>query len=151
LTGDELINFGTHRMNFSVRYRLSFFERDYGCLTLGARLNYHFFLLNNREPLGVYNYTSVYGPSLGLFFEDPIVYRFWKREVFRNFGLEGDFNYLVLIGQGKDAPTASEWSLGMYYGLNRYRFSLGYRRYTLRKDDVRESYNDIEIVAGYRF
>ena len=74
--------------------------------------------------------------------------------IFQSFAddlIEGDFNYLVLIGQGKDAPTASEWSLGMYYGLNRYRSSLGYRRYTLRKDDVRESYNDIEIVAGYRF
>jgi tetratricopeptide (TPR) repeat protein len=151
LGGEDLISFGTHRMNFSARYRMYLFERDYGRLTLGARLNYHLFVLNNREPLGVYSFTRVYGPSLGLFFEDPVVYRFWKREFLKQFGLEGDFNYLVLVGKGKQAPRASEWSLSVYYDLKRYRFNLGYRRYTLKNDAVRESYNDIELTAGYRF
>jgi hypothetical protein len=151
LGGDELVNFGTHRLNFSLRYRMYFFERDWGRLTLGARLNYHLFMLNNREPLGVYNFTRVYGPSFGLFFEDPIVYRFWKREFFKGFGFEGDFNYLILVGQGKDAPRVSELGLGLYYDLKRYRFNLGYRRYTVKNDAVRESYNDIELMAGYRF
>jgi len=151
LSGEDLISFGSHRMNFSARYRLYLFERDYGRLTLGARLNYHLFVLNNREPLGVYNFVRVYGPSLGLFFEDPVLYRFWKREFLKQFGFEGDFNYLVLVGKGKQAPRASEWSLSAYYDLKRYRFSLGYRRYALRNDAVRESYNDIELTAGYRF
>jgi hypothetical protein len=151
LGGDDLISFGLHRMNVSARYRLYLFERDYGRLTLGARLNYHLFVLNNREPLGVYNFTRVHGPSLGLFFEDPVVYRFWKREFLKQFGLEGDFNYLVLIGKGKQAPRASEWSLSVYYDLERYRFNLGYRRYTLKNETVKEQYNDIELTAGYRF
>jgi tetratricopeptide (TPR) repeat protein len=151
LGGSEYINFGTHRLNFSVRIRTYFFDRDYGRLTLGARLNYHLFLLNNREDQGVYNFTSLYGPSLGIFFEDPVIYRFWKVSFLRSFGFEGEFNYLFIIGQGADAPSASEWYLGAYYDLKCYRFHTGYRRYRIRNDDVKEAYNDIELGAGYRF
>jgi tetratricopeptide (TPR) repeat protein len=151
LGGSEYVNFGTHRLNFSVRLRTYFFERDYGRLTVGARLNYHLFILNNRESLGVYNFTRVYGPSLGFFIEDPVLYRFWKKPFLRSFGLESEFNYLFLLGGGSEAPSSSELYLGAYYDLKRYRFHGGYRYYGVRNDTVKETYNDIELGAGYRF
>ena len=151
LGGSEYVNFSTHRLNISVRLRTYFFEQDYGRLTVGARLNYHLFVLNNRKDLGVYNFTRLYGPSLGIFIEDPVLYRFWKADFLRNVGFEGDFNYLILIGQGDDAPSSSEWYLATYYELKRCRFSIGYRRYCIRDSSVKETYNDLEAGVGYRF
>ena len=107
LGGDDNINFGTHRMNFSVRYRFSLFERDYGKLTLGARMNYHVFLLNNREDQGVYNFTRVYGPSLGVFVEDPVIYRFWKAE------------FSLLLDSKATSTTSSSLARGRVHPLRR--------------------------------
>ena len=151
LGGSEYVNFGTHRLNFSVRIRTYFFERDYGRLTVGARLNYHLFLLNNREDQGVYNFTRLYGPSFGVFAEDPILYRFWKADFLRDVGFESGFNYLFLVGQGDSAPSSYELFVATYYDLKQYRFHLGYRRYSIRDSSVRETYNDLEAGAGYRF
>ena len=113
------------------------------------RINYHVFLLQNREDLGVYNFTRVYGPSLGVFVSDPVIYRFVKKDFFKNVRFEGEINYLFLLGN-KDAPSTPEFYIGTYYDLDRYRFSLGYRRYTIRDSDIKESYNDIEMSAGYK-
>jgi tetratricopeptide (TPR) repeat protein len=151
LGGSEYVNFSTHRLNVSVRLRTYFFEEDYGRLTVGAILNYHLFILNNRETLGVYNFTRVYGPSLGFYIEDPVLYRFLKKPFLRSFGMETEFYRLFMIGKGSEAPSATEWYLGAYYDYKRYRFHTGYRHYRIRNDSVKESYNDIELGVGYRF
>ena len=151
LGGSEYVNIGTHRLNASVRIRTYFFERDYGRLIVGGRLNYQVFALNNRENLGVYNFTTVYGPSIGLFIEDPVLYRFWKKPFLKSFGMESEFNQLFIFGKDDDAPSTTEWYIGAYYDLKRYRFHTGYRFYRIRNDAVKETYNDIELGAGYRF
>ena len=151
LGGSEYVNFSTHRLNVSARLRTYFFEEDYGRLTVGAILNYHLFVLSNRESLGVYNFTRVYGPALGFYIEDPVLYRFWKKPFLRSFGMETEFNRLFIIGKGSEAPSATEWYLGAYYDYKRYRFHTGYRHYRIRNDSVKETYNDIELGAGYRF
>jgi hypothetical protein len=151
MSGDDSIKFSAHRLNTSARFRHYFFENDFGRLTVGGRLIYHLFLLQNRENQGVYNFTRLYGPAFGVFVSDPVVYRFLKKNFFRNLGFEGEFTYLFLIGGGDDAPSSPEFYIGSYYDLKRYRFSLGYRRYTIRTSDIKENYNDIELGAGYRF
>jgi tetratricopeptide (TPR) repeat protein len=148
--GDSRIKFVVHRANASARIRTYFFEEDNRRLIVGGRLSYHFFTLQNLMTEGVYNFKQIYGPSLGVFVSDPVVYRFVKNDFFKNFGLEGEFNYLFLIGQGT-APSSLEMYLGAYYNLDRYRFSLGYRLYSISKESINESYSDIEISAGYRF
>jgi len=148
--GDENIKFITHRINTSVRFRTFFFEDGKNRLMVGARINYHVFLLQNQEDIGVYNFTRIYGPSFGIFVSDPVIYRFVKKDFFKNIGIEGEIDYLFLIGK-KDAPYSPELYIGTYYDLNRYRFSLGYCRYTIKDADVKESYNDIELSAGYWF
>jgi hypothetical protein len=149
--GGDNIKFSAHRLNTAARFRHYFFENDFGRLTVGGRLIYHVFLLQNREDQGVYNFTRLYGPAIGVFVSDPVVYRFLKKNFFRNLGFEGEFTYLFLIGAGDDAPSSPEFYIGSYYDLKRYRFSLGYRRYTIRTSDIKENYNDIELGAGYRF
>jgi hypothetical protein len=148
--GDSRIKFVVHRANASARIRTYFFEEDNTRLTVGGRLSYHFFTLQNLMTEGAYNFKQIYGPSLGIFVSDPVVYRFVKNEFFKNFGLEGEFSYLFLVGQGT-APSSLEMYLGAYYNLDRYRFSIGYRLYSISKESINESYNDIEISAGYRF
>jgi hypothetical protein len=150
LSGNDAIDFTTHRVNVSARFRTYFFEKEYGRLTVGARLSYHLFFLSNKMDEGVYNFTQVYGPSFGVFLEDPVLYRFWRNSVTRRLGFEGEFNYLVVTG-GDDAPTSPEIYLGAYYDVDRYRFSLGYRSYGIKNDRVKESYDDIELGVGYRF
>lgn len=149
-SGDDSINFSVHRTNASARYRMSFFERDGSKLTAGVRLNYHIFLLQNRESEGAYNFTRIYGPSIGVFIDDPVLYRFIKRNFFKNVGFEGEMNYLFLIGTGSP-PRSPEWYLGSYYTLKRYQFGIGFRSYSLRTSDIKETYRDIELSAGYRF
>jgi tetratricopeptide (TPR) repeat protein len=150
ISGDERIKFIAHRVNASGRFRMFFFEDGPQRLTVGARLNYHFFTLQNLLEQGAYNFKQIYGPSLGIFISDPVVYRFVKNDFFKNFGLEGEFNYLFLIGQGA-APSSLELYLGAYYDLERFRFSLGYRLYSIATEAINETYNDIEVGAGYRF
>jgi hypothetical protein len=99
----------------------------------------------------VYNFKQIYGPSFGVFVSDPVFYRFLHTEFFRNFGLEGEFSYLFLLGQADPAPSAFELYVGTYYSLNRFRFNLGYRLYRIRKESVIERFNDIEIGAGFMF
>ncbi|MBN2325422.1 MAG: hypothetical protein JXQ30_16980 [Spirochaetes bacterium] len=149
-SGDSRIKFVVHRANVSARIRTYFFEEAERRLTVGAKLNYHFFTLSNLMTEGAYNFKQIYGPSIGVFVSDPVIYRFVKSDFFKNFGLEGEFDYLFLIGQGT-APSSLELYLGAFYDLDRYRFSLGYRLYSISKESVNENYSDIEISAGYRF
>lgn len=149
-SGDENIEFTIHRMNVSARFRTYFFDDRQSRMIAGARLNYHLFILHNRAEHGVYNFTRVYGPSLGVFISDPVVYRFLKKKLFENLGFEAELNYLLLLKRG-DPPKALELSIGSYYDLSRFRFGLGYRRYSIRNSDVKENYNDIELSVGYRF
>jgi len=149
-SGDESINFSVHRTNVSARYRMFFFETDGLKLTAGARLNYHIFLFQNRESEGAYNFTRIYGPSIGIFFSDPVLYRFIKKDFFKNVGFEGEMNYLFLLGKGSP-PWSPELYIGSFYTLNRYQFGLGFRSYSLRTSDIKETYRDIELSAGYMF
>ncbi len=149
-SGDESINFSVHRTNVSARYRMFFFQTDGLALTAGARLNYHLFLLQNRESEGAYNFTRVYGPSVGVFFSDPVLYRFIKKDFFKNIGFEGEMNYLFLIGKGSP-PRSPEFYIGSFYTLKRYQFGLGFRSYSLKTSDIKETYRDIELSAGYTF
>jgi len=148
--GDSRIQFIVHRANIAARIRTYFFEEENSKLTVGAKLNYHFFTLQNLAEAGAYNFKQIYGPSIGIFVSDPVIYRFVKNDFFKDFGLEGEFNYLFLMGQGT-APSSLELYLGAYYNLDRYRFSLGYRLYSISKESINENYSDIEISAGYRF
>lgn len=148
--GDEDINFLVHRMNISARFRYFFFEDTYGRLTVGARAGFHFFTLQNREAAGAYNFKRIYGPSFGVFLSDPVIYRVLKKDFFKDIGFEAELNYLFLVGQD-GAPSAPELYIGAYYDLNRYRFSLGYRFYSIRQKSIKENYNDIELGAGYMF
>jgi hypothetical protein len=149
-SGDSRIKFVVHRANVSCRFRTYFFEEADRRLTVGAKLNYHFFTLQNLMTEGAYNFKQIYGPSIGIFVSDPVVYRFVKNDFFKNFGLEGEFDYLFLIDQGT-APSSLELYLGAFYDLDHYRFSLGYRLYSISKEDINEHYSDIELSAGYRF
>jgi len=149
-SGDESINFSVHRTNVSARYRMFLFETGGLKLTAGARLNYHIFLLQNRESEGAYNFTRIYGPSIGVFFSDPVLYRFIKKDFFKNVGFEGEMNYLFLLGKGSP-PRSPEWYIGSFYTLNRYQFGLGFRSYSLRTSDIKETYRDIELSAGIMF
>ncbi len=149
-SGDSRIKFVVHRANVSARIRTYFFEEEDYRLTVGAKLNYHFFTLQNLMTEGAYNFKQIYGPSIGIFVSDPVVYRFVKNDFFKNFGLEGEFDYLFLIGQGT-APSSLELYLGAFYDLDHYRFSLGYRLYSISKEGINEHYSDIELSAGYRF
>ncbi len=148
--GNENINFVIHRVNVSARFRTFFFEDVYSRLTVGARLNYHLFYLQNLMAQGAYNFKQINGPSIGVFVSDPVIYRFIKNDFFRDFGFEGEFNYLFLLGQGV-APSSLEFYIGTYYNLKRIRFSLGYRLYSINKGSISESYHDIEVSAGYMF
>lgn len=148
--GDSRIQFVVHRANIAARIRTYFFEEQDYKLTVGAKLNYHFFTLQNLAEAGAYNFKQIYGPSIGIFVSDPVIYRFVKNDFFKDFGLEGEFNYLFLMGQGT-APSSLDLYLGAYYNLDRYRFSLGYRLYSISKESINENYSDIEISAGYRF
>ena len=148
--GDSRIQFIVHRANIAARIRTYFVEEENSKLTVGAKLNYHFFTLQNLAEAGAYNFKQIYGPSIGIFVSDPVIYRFVKNDFFKDFGLEGEFNYLFLMGQGT-APSSLELYLGAYYNLDRYRFSLGYRLYSISKESINENYSDIEISAGYRF
>ena len=148
--GDSRIQFIVHRANIAARIRTYFFEEQDYKLTVGAKLIYHFFTLQNLAEAGAYNFKQIYGPSIGVFVSDPVIYRFVKNDFFKDFGLEGEFNYLFLMGQGT-APSSLELYLGAYYNLDRYRFSLGYRLYSISKESINENYSDIEISAGYRF
>jgi hypothetical protein len=148
--GIEDIHFLVHRMNVSARFRYFFLEETYGRLTVGARAGYHFFTLQNLKSAGAYNFTRIYGPSFGIFLSDPVIYRFLKKDFFKDVGIEMEFNYLYIVGQA-GAPSAPELYIGAYYILNRYRFSLGYRFYSIRQENVNENYNDIELGAGYTF
>lgn len=148
--GDSRIKFVVHRANVAARIRTYFFEEAGRRLTVGAKLNYHFFTLQNLMTEGAYNFKQIYGPSIGIFVSDPVVYRFVKNDFFKNFGLEGEFDYLFLIGQGT-SPSSLEIYFGAFYDMERYRFSLGYRLYSISKEGVNENFNDIELSAGYRF
>ena len=119
-------------------------------MTVGARAGYHFFTLQNLKSEGAYNFTRIYGPSFGIFLSDPVIYRVLKKDFFKNIGFETEINYLFLLGQA-GAPSAPELYMGAYYNLDRYRFSLGYRFYSIRQESVKENYNDIELGAGYLF
>ena len=150
-TGNENILFLTQRLNATVRFRTFFFENPNGKLTVGARLNFHYFNLQNFKGRGVYNFINIYGPSFGVFVSDPVIYRFFKNSFVRSIGFESEINYLFMPGKGASSPSVIDLYAGGYYKLDRFRFCLGYRLYWIGSDNVKESYNTIELSVGYAF
>ncbi len=148
ITGDDDISFIAYKLNASLRFRMFFFEDLSNCLIVGLRFNYHFFYLHNLKDQGAYYFTKIYAPSFGIFFSDPVVHRFYKNKYLRDFGLEGEFNYLKVTG---DAPMHIDSYLGAYYNIGHFRYGAGFRFYMIKQNSIKEIYKDIEVSAGYSF
>ncbi|GEM_PF-3065765 len=150
-SGDENIAFSLHKITGSARFRTFLFQTEKAGTTLGARLNYQAFILKNSEERGVYNFTRVYGPSIGLFISDPVLARFLAGKIFSNLGFELELNYLTVIGGGDGSPVSPELFVGGFYALDSFTFGAGFRRFAIKNETVKETYNNIEVSAGYRF
>ena len=154
-SGNVSIDFLIHRLNASIRFRTFLFENKTNTWIVGIRANYHYFYLKSLKEEGAYNFKRIYGPSFGLFTSDPIINRFYKSELFKDIGFEGEIHYLSMI-EKDDPPSVIEFYVGTYYRLNRFNFNrlklaLGYRLYRISESSINETYNDIEFKVGYNF
>ncbi len=148
-TGSQYINFMVHSLDASLVLRLFMLKDSFGnTMTLGTKLNYHFFYLYNLASAGVYDFVNLYAPSIGIFISDPVISRIIRIGFLKNLGFEGSFNFLYLIGQA-NAPYSYVYYTGLYYKLNSFKFTAGFRSRTITDSSTLEIYNSIEAGAGF--
>jgi hypothetical protein len=155
LSGDENINFTTHRFNLSLRGRFFLLKEKVNKynttgLILGGKLNFHLFQLINAEEKGAYGIENIIGPSLGFFASDTVVYHFVKNDLFSKMGLECDANILPLFSDD-GAGINLEYYIGAFYIFEAFKFGAGVRSYSFMVEDINEGYFDIVLNAAYRF
>jgi hypothetical protein len=156
LSGSEYINFTTHRINLALRGRYFLFEQKVNKYTstglvVGGKLNFHFFQLANAETKGVYGIENIFGPSIGIFASDTVLYHFIKQDIFSKIGLEMDANFLPLAGEEGLAGLSLEYFIGAFYLFESFKFGAGIRSYSISVEDISEGYFDIVLNAAYRF
>ena len=83
--GDDRINFITHRVDGFLLLRTFLFSIHGERFEVGLKFGYQYFYLGNKEPEGAYYYTSIWGPAIGLFIRDPVLYRLWNTPIFKKF------------------------------------------------------------------
>lgn len=147
-TGSEYINFMVHSLDASLVLRLFILKDSFGnAMTIGTKLNYHFFYLYNLANSGVYDFVNLYAPSVEVFISEPIISRIIRIDFLKNLGFQGSFSFLY-IGQA-NAPYSYEYYAGAYYNIGSFKFTAGYRSKAIEDSSTREVYNSIETGAGF--
>ena len=150
ISGINAIDFATNRLMISGIFRTWLFESGDLKTTLGGRISYDMFNLNNRETLGAYLITSFTGPGAGFFISDPVVARFTETEFMRN--LLFDFNIDGSFSTGPDGTLiALDIGFGTTYSFSRWGVGLEYDFYGLYLDGTSESYHGILLSGQFTF
>ncbi len=148
-SGIEYIKFNIHRATLFFEYRIyTLMDKKKNRMIIEPKIGYSFFYLNNLMEYSAYEIKKLYGPVVGVGLQDPIFSRFIDKDFFKKMSGRLDLNILYIPQKG--APLSSEIFTGFNYLLKKnLGINLGFRLYMVFKDNVRETYSDVELGASY--